>query len=787
MDEGDAIYGGKMLEKYDANTAGKKVLLISHELSLTGAPIALHYLAQSLTEQGNCPIVLSPFDGKMREEILNDDIPVIIYNGIYATDFLNNHASCFDLIILNTVVTFRAVNQLADSTTPVMWWIHDSDASYNEGGFGKCLPVPLPRNVNIYCGGEYARTRLLNYYPMYSAEDFLYYVPDYADMAKQVDKYPLGSLNGKVLFAVIGMQDPRKGHDILAQAVMELEASEIDRCKFLFVGQKYDSKIFGLIMNLCDKYPNNIKYIPEVSRKELISIYNQLDCVICSSRDDPMPVFVTEAMLMSKLIICSENTGSAELINKIGGGLTYANNDPLLLADQIRFVLENHNTLDDMRVRARKTYETYFSKSSFNDKVKRIISDLSFVKAEGNYFNGMISVIIPAYNAGDSFPCLLELLKKQEGIRQIEVIVVDSGSSDGTVKHCHSFGVKLIQISSSEFSHSYARNLGASEARGDILLFMTQDAMPTSTWWMYHLIEPIYKENIAAVGCREQCPEGTELYYRVASQNHSDLLGITTSDVVCSVENCVDDISLRANAGLNDVTCAVNKKIFNKFGYRFNYAEDLDLGLRLIKNGYKLKLLASEQVLHGHNRTASYYMCRALLEEFSLDVILSRNVAIFKEETGIVARRISKSYATLSSILKQMRQSVEGNCPSDTFFTSLEQCFVKHLNPKNNQCPPEYDLPYTDKKVEKVVQMMEAYQVDKHSSEYDIIQAVKYYCDQILQPYVSKREYLLDMSLQEEVYDCLYKQTALMIGTNLARANADGQLQERIKLLTQGI
>ncbi|MDF2857946.1 MAG: hypothetical protein K0Q87_3797, partial [Neobacillus sp.] len=383
MDEGDAIYGGKMLEKYDANTAGKKVLLISHELSLTGAPIALHYLAQSLTEQGNCPIVLSPFDGKMREEILNDDIPVIIYNGIYATDFLNNHASCFDLIILNTVVTFRAVNQLADSTTPVMWWIHDSDASYNEGGFGKCLPVPLPRNVNIYCGGEYARTRLLNYYPMYSAEDFLYYVPDYADMAKQVDKYPLGSLNGKVLFAVIGMQDPRKGHDILAQAVMELEASEIDRCKFLFVGQKYDSKIFGLIMNLCDKYPNNIKYIPEVSRKELISIYNQLDCVICSSRDDPMPVFVTEAMLMSKLIICSENTGSAELINKIGGGLTYANNDPLLLADQIRFVLENHNTLDDMRVRARKTYETYFSKSSFNDKVKRIISDLSFVKAEG--------------------------------------------------------------------------------------------------------------------------------------------------------------------------------------------------------------------------------------------------------------------------------------------------------------------------------------------------------------------------------------------------------------------
>jgi glycosyltransferase involved in cell wall biosynthesis/2-polyprenyl-3-methyl-5-hydroxy-6-metoxy-1,4-benzoquinol methylase len=783
--ESDAIYGREILEEYDSNAEGKKVLLLSHELSLTGAPIALHYLARSLKEQGDCPVVLSPFDGSMREEFLSDGIPVIIYNGIYATDFLSNNAFCFDLIILNTVVTFRAVTQLAESSTPVMWWIHDSNASYNEGGFGNILPVPMPQNVKIYCGGEYAKKCLLTYYPEYSAENLLYFVPDYAEMAQAADVYPLDGRGGKVVYTVIGMQDKRKGQDILVRAVMELSETEIERSMFLFIGQRSDAETFDLIMSLCSKYPNNVKYIPEVGRKDLISIYQQSDCIICSSRDDPMPVFVTEAMMFSKLIICSENTGSAALIHETGGGLTYPNNDPHLLAERIRYVLDNYNAIDDVRAKARITYETYFSKSSFDKKVRSIVSELSFEKPEENYFGGMVSVVIPTYNAGDNFADLLKLLKNQEGIRQIEVVVVDSGSNDRTIEHCHTYGVKLIQINNSEFSHSYARNLGANKSRGDILLFMTQDAFPTSTKWMYHIIEPIFKENVAAVSCKEQCPEGTELYYRVASKRHSDFLGVSVSDVVCSKEKCVDELSLRANAGLNDITCAVNKKIFMKFGYRFNYAEDLDLGVRLINNGYKLKLLASEQVLHGHNRTASYYMSRALLEECSLDVILSRTRII--EDTGTVARRIVKCYAVMLNILKQMRESVESKCLTDDFFSRLDHYFVEQLTNKNYNCVLEFNSLNSDKKVEEVVQMIQAYQNNKHAGEYDIIQDVKYYCDHILQPYVGKQEHFLDESLQEQVYDCIYKQTALLIGINFAHIKADDQLQEKINGLTRGI
>ena len=59
----------------------RNVLLITHELTLTGAPIALHYAAKSLLENGDYPIIISPFDGSLRQTILDDGIPVMTVSG----------------------------------------------------------------------------------------------------------------------------------------------------------------------------------------------------------------------------------------------------------------------------------------------------------------------------------------------------------------------------------------------------------------------------------------------------------------------------------------------------------------------------------------------------------------------------------------------------------------------------------------------------------------------------------------------------------------------------------
>ena len=63
-----------------------------------------------------------------------------------------------------------------------------------------------------------------------------------------------------------------------------------------------------------------------------------------------------------------------------------------------------------------------------------------------------ISVIIPTKDAGDDFQCLLSLMKNQKGFKDVEILVVDSGSTDRTLETAREFGANIIEISPEEFS-----------------------------------------------------------------------------------------------------------------------------------------------------------------------------------------------------------------------------------------------------------------------------------------------------------------------------------------------
>lgn len=85
-----------------------------------------------------------------------------------------------------------------------------------------------------------------------------------------------------------------------------------------------------------------------------MDIFKQATCIVCSSRDDPMPVFMTEGMMMSKICICSENTGTATLIENGKNGFVYANNDYKELANKIMYVIDNNDKIDSLKIESRK-------------------------------------------------------------------------------------------------------------------------------------------------------------------------------------------------------------------------------------------------------------------------------------------------------------------------------------------------------------------------------------------------------------------------------------------------
>ncbi|MBL4681617.1 MAG: glycosyltransferase [Pseudomonadales bacterium] len=227
-----------------------------------------------------------------------------------------------------------------------------------------------------------------------------------------------------------------------------------------------------------------------------------------------------------------------------------------------------------------------------------------------------ISVVIPTYNAGHEFYWLLRKLSGQKGLSGVEIVIVDSGSSDDTASVASSLNCKVVNITQEEFSHSYSRNLGAKNATGDYLIFMVQDAYPIGDYWLYGILRYLldHKEDgVAAVSCAEYCRLDSDITYDCNVDTHYKFLMCREADRIGSYIGD-DHMSLRSQGQLSDVSCLIPRALFLEYGYQGDYAEDLDLGIRLIKNDKKVAMLASIKTIHSHNRPAYYYFKRSFVD-----------------------------------------------------------------------------------------------------------------------------------------------------------------------------
>ena len=113
------------------------------------------------------------------------------------------------------------------------------------------------------------------------------------------------------------------------------------------------------------------------------------------------------------------------------------------------------------------------------------------------------SIIILTKNAGKNFFTLLQRLSEQKFDGNYEIIVIDSGSTDGTPEAGQSFPVKMVRINPEEFHHGKTRNLGAELSNGRILVYITQDALPLHDDWLRGLTDDLKEPDVAMVVGRQ--------------------------------------------------------------------------------------------------------------------------------------------------------------------------------------------------------------------------------------------------------------------------------------------
>lgn len=219
------------------------------------------------------------------------------------------------------------------------------------------------------------------------------------------------------------------------------------------------------------------------------------------------------------------------------------------------------------------------------------------VKSEGSDAP-RVSLVIPTLDPGpERLRTLLHALRTQEGV-DLEVIVIDSSSTDGSAAMATEADVHRT-IPREDFDHGGTRNAAAHLATGDVLVFMTQDALPSDPRTLERLIAPILANEATAAYARQVAPPTTSLLERIARElNYPDTSARRT---LADVET----LGIRAFM-LSNVASAVDRQAFEALGGfpdRTPFNEDLFLGSAILGSGGTIAYVADAVVEHGHTYT----------------------------------------------------------------------------------------------------------------------------------------------------------------------------------------
>ena len=358
-------------EVVNARVQGNRdILFVSHELSLTGAPILLMDAVQTSIANGDFPVVMSPADGPLRKNLVEMGVTVIVDAGIETGSILfQRFARNFDLVIVNTLVLAQAIRVLSDDLPPVLWWIHDGIEVLEN--IEKLLPQKLGKNIHIFCASEYSQRLLLPYGRDYSSEILRCGVCDAANFEAEYQEE-----ENRLKFLIIGSLERRKGQDILLKAIDILLEAYQKRAEFLIIGRKLQSEIKELIDKYALKYPC-IRYIGVMSRAKVFDFYPQSICAIIPSRDEPTSMIAIESMMFSRTVIASDMVGIGEFITDGRDGFIFHNENFVELAEKIKYVIDHCDEVLKMGHEARSIYEKHYKLDLFNKRYIQIIDELT--------------------------------------------------------------------------------------------------------------------------------------------------------------------------------------------------------------------------------------------------------------------------------------------------------------------------------------------------------------------------------------------------------------------------
>jgi len=198
------------------------------------------------------------------------------------------------------------------------------------------------------------------------------------------------------------------------------------------------------------------------------------------------------------------------------------------------------------------------------------------------------SIVIRAYNEEKHIGHLLEGIRQQT-LKDVEIIVVDSGSTDGTVSVAESFDARIVRIPSDEFTFGRSLNFGVQAATREFVVIASAHVYPVYPDWLETLLHPFGDEKVALTYGKQRGPDSAKFSeLQVFHQWYPDVSRLKQETTFC-----------------NNANAAMRRSLWeeNHYDETLTGLEDLAWAKWAKEQGYAIAYVAEAEVIHVHDET----------------------------------------------------------------------------------------------------------------------------------------------------------------------------------------
>jgi rhamnosyltransferase len=200
-----------------------------------------------------------------------------------------------------------------------------------------------------------------------------------------------------------------------------------------------------------------------------------------------------------------------------------------------------------------------------------------------------IGVVIRTLDEAELIGRCLETLHGQQGSYDLDVVVVDSGSTDATVEIAQAHGARVVHMEPADFDYSKALNLGIEEARGELVAILSAHAIPLDDRWLERMTAPFDDPKVAGVASRQIAWPG-------APWSEVQRLRAAFGDRRRDYAAGATDGLLFSNAA-----SAIRRSVWRDRPFTLPAAEDLDWARRVVAAGLTVVYEPAATVYHSHD------------------------------------------------------------------------------------------------------------------------------------------------------------------------------------------